>query len=70
MTEPSKAAGEAVPATIQIDPFVALAEVEAKARADNEFYRNRVLLLAQKLHIATGELERLREQVEALTDKE
>ncbi len=66
MTEPTEAAGGAVPSTIQIDPLVALGEVQAKAAADDQFYRNRCLFLAQKLQDMTTQFEALSKQVEAM----
>jgi hypothetical protein len=66
MTEPTESGGEAVPSTVQIDPFVALQEVQAKAAADEHYWRNRCLVLAQKLQDATTQFEALSKQVAAM----
>lgn len=46
MTEPTQAGGSPAQSRVQIDPLAALGELQA----ENQYLRNRCLLLANELH--------------------
>jgi hypothetical protein len=52
---------------IAIDPIVALKETAAKAEADEAYYRNRCLLLAQQGYLHERTIEAQKAEIERLT---
>jgi hypothetical protein len=67
MTSQDKTPDAQAPRTIAIDSSVALNETAAKAQADEAYYRNRCLLLAQQVFLHEKTIEAQKTEIERLT---